>query len=846
MRNAVKVIALLLLAGYAGAATSEYGNPVVPKAFSFGAPFIVDSTRYPSPMTDGLYSPRIAGADSIFLVVWEKDTGSIPYTDIYGVRMSAEGAILDSQPLPISVGTCRKLSPVAAFDGENFLVVWCDNRGPGTRLHLYGKFVTQAGVVLDSSEFRVCPLDSDQVEPDLCFGAGNYYCVWTDCRQYYGCPFGTRISPAGGVLDSVGTFLQLQLRDHSADAPAVASDDSAYLVAWHDSDYDNIYGTRVTAEGVPLDSVSIVFNDRSHYVYHPSLTYGGGNYFAVWNDDHGVNGARITSEGRNLDTLSIYLSSNHVLERPSAACGAGEYLALWANEYPRSGTIRASRVSLSGQVLDTSIPIDTAHGDYRRSPDVKGCAGGFVTVWSSGQWRYAIKGAMLDSLGQGEPFGIARRYQTNAQFTPSAASIGSNFLASWYDDRTVAGIYARRLDADGARPDSTAILIHPNDSVALIATAVAGATNYLVFWSESLQDRRRVWGRRLSSDGALLDSAPLALCTTYTHLGEPALGSDGSDYLLAIPHETYVWAFRVSSAGVLLDTAPIVVARARTVAGPAAVTFDGSNYWVAWQDYGGNVYLRLARVSRSGVLLDSVPVHVRTYGATASPLALACGERVLVVLWSEDIGQRLDVRGARVRFDRTLLDTLPITVSLDSTDETDVHAAFDSEKFLVVWKRQYVSPSGAGVRMDEDGVLSNQFPLNAPFDVVSLDLAANAQGEVLASFRAVPGGLFPRERVWAALGTWVGVAEPGRGAAGPVCLSIAPAIGHGQFLIHCPSQARVVIYDIAGKQVRVLTAAGGSVAWDGSDEQGRSVGAGVYTVCTQAGGLRQARRLVRL
>jgi len=816
--------------------------------FGFSAPFIIDSTRYPSPASGGMSNPRLCGSDSVFLAVWEKETGVVNNTDIYGIRMDAQGRLLDSQPIPVSCGACQKVRPVVAFDGTNFLVVWSDNREPPVgRLHLYGKLVTQAGVVLDSSEFRVCPLDSDQVEPDLCFGAGSYYCVWIDCRQYFRYPYGSRISPSGQVLDSLGVFLQLQFQDHSCYNPAVASDDSAFLVAWHDASYDNIYGTRVTAGGLPLDSVSIVFNDRSHYVSHPSLVFGAGNYFAVWNDDHGVNGARITRQGRNLDTLSIYINSNSIYDRPSAAFAAGAYLAVWSrgDEYPPA--IVGGRIATSGLVLDSAIPIDTFGESYRYAPDIRSADGHFLAVWQSDWDRYAIKGARLDSLGQGEPFGIDRNFQNDAQFMPALASVGTGFLTAWYDDRLDAGIYARRITADGARPDSCAIRVHVSEHPMSRPVLAACTSNYLVAWTEYHENRWRVWGKRVSPLGALLDSLPIALCTAYAQISQPGLSSDGSNYLVAVPAGSFLWAIRVTAAGQVPDSLPLVVGRPQSIFGPPMVSFDGTRYWVAWQDaYNSWVWTRFARVNRDGSLQDSTPVTVRAHSGLGYPAAIACGGQVTLLVWSEYVtGSGVDVLGARVRLDRTLLDSVPIPIGFDTPNETDARAAFDGEKLLVVWRR-YFYPPCAGARMDENGFLSDPFVLEVRDFSESLALAVNSQGNALLSFDAVPGGLFLRQRVWAALGTWVGIAEPGPGTSQPARLSVTPAIGHGRFTIHCPSQARVVIYDVAGKQVRALHARDRFVVWDGTDEQGRSVAAGVYTVCVQVNGTRQSKRLVRL
>jgi flagellar hook assembly protein FlgD len=61
----------------------------------------------------------------------------------------------------------------------------------------------------------------------------------------------------------------------------------------------------------------------------------------------------------------------------------------------------------------------------------------------------------------------------------------------------------------------------------------------------------------------------------------------------------------------------------------------------------------------------------------------------------------------------------------------------------------------------------------------------------------------------------------------------------------------LVVYDLSGKKVRTLvnaTQESGmkTVTWNGKDEQGRSVAAGVYVYRLQAGGYMETKKMVLL
>jgi len=64
-------------------------------------------------------------------------------------------------------------------------------------------------------------------------------------------------------------------------------------------------------------------------------------------------------------------------------------------------------------------------------------------------------------------------------------------------------------------------------------------------------------------------------------------------------------------------------------------------------------------------------------------------------------------------------------------------------------------------------------------------------------------------------------------------------------------RVRLAIFDVTGRRVRTLLdgnpgAGAGSATWDGRDDGGRPVGAGVYVARLEAGGAATTRRMLRV
>lgn len=209
------------------------------------------------------WSPAMAFDGVNYLVVWNKFEGAGGH-EIYGARIAPDGTNLGEFPIFTSPG--EQVYPDVAFDGTNYLVVWRDTRtgsGPSADTDVYGVRVSPAGAVLDIPEIAIVTAPRTQGEPKVASSGGNWLVVWNDIDQLGTSPppdgriFGKRVAADGALLDgpasadgiAIATAL---VANYGAVVGYVGTD---YVVAWGVGAYPQfgtagIYSARVSTDGV--------------------------------------------------------------------------------------------------------------------------------------------------------------------------------------------------------------------------------------------------------------------------------------------------------------------------------------------------------------------------------------------------------------------------------------------------------------------------------------------------------------------------------------------------------------------------------------------------------------------
>ena len=243
------------------------------------------------------HSPAIGFDGTNYLVVWS-DYRSADYTDLFGARVTPGGTVLDLQGFAISQADMEQWHPAVGFDGTNYLVVWEDYRGDYA--DIYGARVTRQGAVLDPQGIAISPGVLDQLDPALAFDGSNFFVAWTDYRSgVYSDVFGARVTPQGAVLDPEGLGIWRSAKSQVGPALGLGFDGTHFLVVWEDyrSDHPDIYGALVTTAGVVYDSGWVVRQDGNQFF--PVLARGAGSQmFLVYQGWVGMFGGKTYNTDR--------------------------------------------------------------------------------------------------------------------------------------------------------------------------------------------------------------------------------------------------------------------------------------------------------------------------------------------------------------------------------------------------------------------------------------------------------------------------------------------------------------------------------------------------------------------
>jgi hypothetical protein len=148
-----------------------------------------------------------------------------------------------------------------------------------------------------------------------------------------------------------------------------------------------------------------------------------------------------------------------------------------------------------------------------------------------------------------------------------------------------------------------------------------------------------------------------------------------------------VYGTRVDRDGSVLDPSGISVRAGGSDQLDPALAFDGVNYVAVWADgpnYGEDVYA--GRVTPGGAVLDPAGIAISTvFGTQGAPAVASAGDGQSLVVWQDDRTLDLDIHGARLSADGTVLDPGDIAISTGVGTQSFPAVAFDGLDYLVGW-----------------------------------------------------------------------------------------------------------------------------------------------------------------
>ncbi|MCX6844808.1 MAG: hypothetical protein NTX53_21300 [candidate division WOR-3 bacterium] len=652
-------------------------------------------------------------------------------------------------PAPAMGDQC---APAVAFDGANFLIVWQDERNGGR--HIYGARVAPEGTVLDPAGITISQAAYEQSSPAVGFDGANFLVVWACGHGATAGICGARVTPQGTVLDTGD--ISISLAGDREDTPAVGFDGANFLVVWHDgrSGSDNdIYGARVTRQGMVLDSAGFVVSHAAGNQHHPALGFDGTDFLVVWEDYRNnpdtadVFGARVTPQGTVLDTAGVVISqaTNYQWD-PALAFDGVNFLVTWDDKRSGSWDIYGARVTRQGTVLEPAgiVISHAAGGRYLTGLDFDGA--NFLVAWEDGRnvncddiygARVTPQGTVLDTAGIHISHGT---YLGNFETFPVVGFNGANFLVLWQDSRSGDwDVYGKRVSPQGTVLDSVSIAISTAANWQWSPALASDGTDFLVVW----QDRRSetnwdIYGARVTPQGTVLDPAGFVISQAADDQHCPALGFDGANFLVVWGDgrngtDRNIHGARVTPQGTVLEPGGFVISQAAGYQDCPAVGFDGANFLVVWQDGSNGTDLDIygARVTPQGTVLDPAGFHIsHAANGQESPAVGAAGAN-FVVAWedyrSDEYG---DIYGARVTPQGIVLDSAGIAISEAAYDQGSPALASDGTDFLVAWQDRRsetnwdiygarVTPQGTV--LDPTGFVISQAASDQDYAAVSFD-----------------------------------------------------------------------------------------------------------------------------
>jgi hypothetical protein len=294
---------------------------------------------------------------------------------------------------------------------------------------------------------------------------------------------------------------------------------------------------------------------------------------------------------------------------------------------------------------------------------------------------------------------------TATQVVPAIASNGTNYLVAWensFGRQAGTGVLGSRVGADGNILDVTGIAINLNPPIGVETFSLENSTvraasdghDYLVVWQETRLASNTIASARVSGSGTLLDTNRIVVRQGPSSVLRPAVAGNTNGYLVAWQDARNgtndIYGARISSSGALLDTNNIPISRVVNAQTLPSVAAGIDNYLVVWQDarnvsitnsLASDIYA--TRINPAGQVMDTNGFRLSFSAPAFAPAAAASGNDFFVA-WQVNIVAGT-IRGARVTPDALVLDTNLVVSGLANRPQAPAVAASGGQ-YLIVWQ----------------------------------------------------------------------------------------------------------------------------------------------------------------
>ncbi len=638
--------------------------------------------------------------------------------------------------------------PSAASDGENFLVVWHDERA--YPYVLYATRVNRNGAPLDPTGIRI-PVWSYGAQVVF---AGDVYVIVI--------PFGrsvaiARITRDGLLVDgprvvaenvpidgftaaSNGSRIVLAWRDRlyvlSAEgellerdiplpvpaspswAPLVASNGSGFLLAfWHSYGMPAVQALPLDGRGHPSGAINTITTNGNGM----AIASDGRDYVVIYSN---INTQAVESRFVSADAKTI----GQPFMIPGLTFGAAEVRFAWSGANyiaisratalnPQSccpTATSATRLDAEGRPLDSSMsPVATA---FQFGGLAVASNGRDVILAWSGRRLFEdiddIYALNVSTSSGADASGTLISRSATPQQSPAIAFSGRNYLVVWQEGRNAV---FNRLAADGRPLDGSGIRL-PSTAPIRLPRVVFDGENYVVAWIDQTTDARSRFLKivRVAPDsGSVIDNGEIIGQSPYIDSFDMAVGDQA---VVVVWSDGRIHAARLNRDLQMLDLRRDL-SPSEMSAGNPAVAWNGTEWLITFDEqfwYSGGV----------------PPFVVRA-----------------------------NVRAIRLSALFTLLDPQPLAVAVSEHDLNEgAQIASDGNEFLIVWLGgPWTRPAEVharhmknGIFLDDPATLANGTPKSAVWDgtryaIAYLAARTDQTSDALLTHAGRAGELIPND-----------------------------------------------------------------------------------------------------
>jgi hypothetical protein len=615
-----------------------------------------------------------------------------------------------------------------ASDGSGYFVVWQDQRDDRGD-DIFGARVTAGGTVTDAVSIRINNASGTQQSPAVAFVGTGYVVAWENVVATGNSDIEAAFVSASGAVTQLGTIANTSANETGA---ALAGRGSSALLTWGTG--ADIRGAlfsagafgasfAVAASGNLEEEPAVSASPTGDYLVTFTETVAAGN--------RDIRGQRVTAAG-GLSGAALAIADDAGVQSQSAAAFDGtNYVVVWTTG---SADIAAARVSAAGVVLDATPVTVTAATNAQLLADVACTAAGCLVAWQDARNASAsvrdIYGAALSPTLAVTAADLVISGAARAQDTPAIAVGGSQYFATWSDNRDLEYFYVRgtRMTGAGAVQDAGGLLLAGATS-RHGAPALAQSTSFShVLMSDSQAPDVNLVHARFQNGGAQQDATPKLISGAAGVQVAPAAAILGGAPF-AVWEDTRgadrdIYGARINtSTGLPVDAAGLAITTAATDQFVPAIASAGTSALVVWQDRRGGVAtgfdIYAALVNSAGAVTVADLAICAAAGDQLGPaVAYDATTGTYLVVWTDPSGATVDIRGARVSAAGALLDGgcgAAITTATGSQFGADL--AFGDGRALVVWEdRRNDAALGDiyGARVTLTGGITVQDPAGLP------------------------------------------------------------------------------------------------------------------------------------